>query len=360
LVGNSLGRIFRVTTWGESHGLSMGCVIDGCPAGLRISDLDIRTELDRDTPFPVLSSRLEENSYEILSGVFEDLTTGTPISIIIENGNVKSESYRDAVNLPRPGHADLSYRLKYGHVDWRGGSRASGRTWITVVAAGAIARKLCSHRGILIRSRIVEMGGRPVEGDDPSEIVDEIAEECRRSGDSSGGMIEVEIINPPPGLGAPAFSRFHADLGHAILNIPGVRSFELGNSREASSIPGSENNDQIGLVNGRMVHSSNNSGGVLGGITTGEPVTFRAVVKPTPSVLRPQKTVDLAEMKDAEIRTRGRFDMNYTPRVLVIAESLSAIVTADHLMLSGMIPHDSLIPAEERLEYLAMRGGREV
>jgi chorismate synthase len=351
LAGNTLGRIFRVTSWGESHGKSIGCVIDGSPAGLQVSDRDIRKELDRDIPYPTLSSRLEENDFEILSGVFDGETIGTPISIIIENSNVRSETYSDSRHLPRPGHADITYRSKYGHVDWRGGSRASGRTWISIAAAGAIAKKLCLKADVSIRSRIVEMAGREVPDDDPMLIIDEIHRISGESNDSTGGIIEVTIDNLPPGLGAPAFSRFHADIGHAVLSIPGIRSFELGNSENASILKGSENNDQLSCEGGRIVHHSNNSGGVLGGITNGEPVLFRCVVKPTPSVRRTQRTVDLRIMKDQEINTRGRFDMNFTPRVLVLAEALSAIISADHLMLSGMLSHDSLIPMDERLRY---------
>ncbi len=360
MVGNTLGRIFKVTTWGESHGRSIGCVIDGCPAGLKVSEKEIADELKRDTPYPILSSRLESNNFEVLSGIFEGETIGTPISIMINNDNIRSETYQKNRDLPRPGHADLTYRMKYGHIDWRGGSRASGRTWISVVAAGAFARKICSMKGIEVRSRVLEMGGNSFEDGDMDSFTEKIANDCRDRKDSTGGSIEVSIDNLPKGLGAPAFGRFQADLGHGILNIPGVRSFELGNSRVASASFGSENNDGLYLEEGEIRSRSNNSGGVLGGITYGDPVVFSAVVKPTPSILKEQRTVDLRKMEETSISTQGRFDVNYTPRVLVIAEAISTIVTVDHLMLSGHLAHDSIIPIEERLGYSLRNEGPEL
>lgn len=351
MVGNTIGRTFRVTTWGESHGDAMGCVIDGCPAGLELREEHIRKELDRDVPFPVLTRRVEENTFQILSGVFEGETIGTPISIMIRNSNVESEKYLRIRNTPRPGHADLTYRMKYGHVDWRGGSRASGRTWVPMIAAGGVARLLCRKKGIEIKSRILELGGSRINDDNLLTEVKRLAEEAKKDNDATGGMIEVSIRNLPKGLGAPAFNRFHADLGHAILNVPGVKSFELGSSRDASSMKASAFNDQFQIKEGDVVVATNRAGGVLGGITYGAPVIFRAVVKPTPSILAKQRTVDLRKMENSTISTEGRFDANYTPRVLVLAEALSAVVTVDHLMLSGLLSHDSLIPQEKRLRY---------
>lgn len=351
MVGNTLGNIFRVTTWGESHGDSIGCVIDGCPAGIRLSNEHIKSELDRDIPYPVLTRRVEENSFQVLSGVFEGYTIGTPISIIIRNANVESDKYKKIAHTPRPGHADLTYRLKYGHVDWRGGSRASGRTWISVIAAGAVAKRLCSLKKIAIKSRLLELGGHKLNDNNLENVVNSLADESKRTNDTTGGIIEIEIDDLPVGLGAPSFHRFHADLGHAILNIPGVKNFTLGDAEKAAFLKASQFNDPIVLNGDGITTSSNHAGGVLGGITYGTPVIFRFAVKPTPSIMIPQKSVDLRNMKNTMMSTEGRFDANYTPRVLVLAEAVSAIICADHLMLSGHVPRDSIIPKKERLSY---------
>lgn len=349
MVGNTLGTVFKVTTWGESHGDSMGCVVDGCPAGVRLSTEHIKKELARDIPYPVLTRRMEENSFQILSGVIDGYTIGTPISIIVRNLNVESEKYKKIINTPRPGHADLTYRMKYGHVDWRGGSRASGRTWITVIAAGGVARRLCSLKKIKITSRILELGGIKVDNDNLEDIINQLAEESKKDNDATGGLIEVKLNNLPSGLGTPSFNRYHADLGHAILNIPGIKTFELGSGKQAARMKASEFNDPIIVKDGEITTGSNRAGGILGGITYGKPVIFRFAVKPTPSILKPQQSVNLKTKKSAMMSTEGRFDANYTPRVLVIAEALSAIVTADHLILAGYIPHDSIIPTKKRL-----------
>jgi chorismate synthase len=346
-----LGNIFRVTTWGESHGDSIGCVIDGCPSGIKLTSQHIKSELARDIPYPVLTRRVEENSFQVLSGVFEGYTIGTPISIIIRNTNVESEKYKKIAHTPRPGHADLAYRMKYGHVDWRGGSRASGRTWISVIAAGAVAKRLCSLKKIAIKSKILELGGYKVNEQNLEAVINSLAEDSKKTNDTTGGIIELEIDNLPGGLGTPSFNRFHADLGHAILNIPGVKSFILGDAEEASRMKASQFNDPFEVKDGSITTSSNRAGGVLGGITYGTPVIFRFAVKPTPSILIPQKSVNLKTMKNTMMATEGRFDANYTPRVLVVAEAVSSIVCADHMMLSGQIPRDSIIPKKERLRY---------
>jgi chorismate synthase len=351
VVGNTLGTIFRVTTWGESHGDSIGCVIDGCPAGIKISRAHISRELARDIPYPVLTRRMEENKFQILSGVFQGLSIGTPISIIIRNVNVESEKYRKIKDTPRPGHADLTYKMKYGHVDWRGGSRASGRTWVSVIAAGAVAKRICDIKKIKITSRILELGGNIIEEGNLNDIIEKIAEDAKNTNDTTGGVIEVKIDNVPVGLGAPMFNRFQADLGSGILNIPGIKSFELGGGNDAAVMKASEFNDPIEFKKGKITTSSNRAGGVLGGITLGTPVVFRFTVKPTPSILIPQKTVNLKTLKNTTMSTEGRFDGNFTPRVQVLAEAISAMVCSDHLILSGYIPHDSIIPRKERLGF---------
>ncbi|UCH89880.1 MAG: chorismate synthase [Thermoplasmata archaeon] len=351
MAGNTLGNIFRVTTWGESHGDSIGCVIDGCPAGLRLSPRQIRDELTRDIPYPVLTRRVETNNFQILSGVFEGYTIGTPISIIIRNSNVESDKYKKIIHTPRPGHADLTYRMKYGHVDWRGGSRASGRTWISTVAAGAVAKNICKLKSVAVTSRLLELGGYKVNPDNLESVIESLAEESKETNDTTGGIIEVKIKNPPVGLGAPMFNRFQADLGHAILNIPGVKSFEIGSGKYSSRLKASLFNDPIDFKEGKIKTLRNRAGGVLGGITYGNPVIFRFAVKPTPSILIPQKSVNLRTMKSAMMSTEGRFDANYTPRAQVVSEAVSAIITADHLILSGYVSHDSIIPRKERLLF---------
>jgi len=352
LAGNTLGQIFRVTTWGESHGPALGCVIDGCPAGLELTPEHIRRELSRDVPFHLLTKRIEPNDFQILSGVFEGKTIGTPIAIVIKNSKHESDKYQKIMFTPRPGHADLTYRLKYGHVDWRGGSRASGRTWISVVAAGGVARRLTDLCGIEVSSAITELGGLSVDESNLEDRVRSLAAQSEKDKDATGGIICVTVKNLPPGLGAPAFHRFHADVAHAILSIPGVKSFELGAGLKAAQARSSQFNDPIVLAGGRPTMQTNNAGGVLGGITVGTPVVFRFAVKPTPSIPIPQQSIDLKSRTPAMVSTEGNHDANYAPRAMVIAEAATAMVTVDHLMLSGYLPHDSLVPQQQRLQAL--------
>ena len=350
MAGNTLGNIFRVTTWGESHGPALGCVIDGCPAGLELLPDHIKKELLRDVPYHLLTKRIEPNDFQILSGVFDDKTIGTPIAIVIKNSKAESDKYRKIMFTPRPGHADLTYRMKYGHVDWRGGSRASGRTWIASVAAGAVAKRLCELTGVGVSSAITELGGEPVDERTIEERVRQLAAQSEHDRDATGGMIAVTVKGLPAGLGAPAFHRYHADLAQAILSIPGVKSFEIGAGLKAASMKSSQFNDPIVMKDGRASTQTNNAGGVMGGITVGTPVVFRFAVKPTPSIPIPQQTVELRTRLPAMVSTEGNHDANFTPRAMVIAEAVTAIVTVDHMMLSGFLPHDSLVPAQYRLQ----------
>ena len=350
MAGNTLGDIFRVTTWGESHGPALGCVVDGCPAGLELLPEHIRRELARDVPYHLLTKRIEPNEFQILSGVFDDKTIGTPIAIVIKNSKAESDKYKKIMFTPRPGHADLAYRLKYGHVDWRGGSRASGRTWIAVVAAGAVARRLCEISRVEVSSALTELGGTPVDENTVEERVKQLAAQAEKDKDGTGGVIAVTVKGLPAGLGAPAFGRYHADLAHAVLSIPGVKSFEIGAGAKAASMKSSQFNDPIVMKDGRASLQTNHAGGVLGGITVGTPVTFRLAVKPTPSIPIPQQSVDLRTRAPATVSTEGNHDANFTPRAQVIAEAVTAIVTVDHMMLSGFLPHDSLVPLQYRLQ----------
>ena len=352
LAGNTLGELFRVTTWGESHGHALGCVIDGCPAGLELLPEHIKRELARDVPYALLTKRIEPNEFQILSGVFDDRTIGTPISILIKNSKAESDKYRKLMFTPRPGHADLTYRLKYGHVDWRGGSRASGRTWIAMVAAGAVARRLCEVARIEVASALIELGGMPVDERNVEERVRQLAAQGEREKEATGGRLAVTVMGLPSGLGAPAFHRFHADLAQAVLGIPGVKSFEIGVGAAAASMRSSRFNDPIVMKDGKATTLTNNAGGLLGGITVGTPVVFRIAVKPTPSIPSPQQSIDIRTKAPATVITEGNHDANFTPRVMVIAEAVTAIVTVNHLMLSGYLPHDSLVLPQHRLQTL--------
>ncbi len=354
--GNTLGHLLQVTTWGESHGESMGAVLDGFPAGVKVDLKAIKEDLKRDVPYPFLSRRVEENRMRFLSGVYRGRTLGTPISVIIRNSNVESDRYKLIANSPRPGHADLTYRMKYGHWDWRGGSRASGRTWAPMIPVGSLAKQLLDLIDIQVSTRILVLGGIEVEPKGPNSLrtlIQRLAKEAERTGDATGGLVELSITGLPGGIGSPWFWRFQADIGHAILNIPGIKSYEVGAGLAAVDLMASEFNDELTWApNGSVKGRTNNAGGVLGGITTGAPFICRFAVKPTPSILVPQHTVDLKSGGEKDMVTEGRFDANYTPRVQVLAEALAALVSADHLMMSGFLPHDSVIPYEDRLTYV--------
>jgi chorismate synthase len=332
----------------------MGCIVDGFPAGVKVDLKAIRKDLDRDMPYPVLSRRVEQNRMRMLSGVYKGRTLGTPISFMIRNGNVDSDRYRLIAMSPRPGHADLTYRMKYGHWDWRGGSRASGRTWAPIIPAGSLAKQLLEMVDINIQTRILVLGGVEVEAKGPNNLrtlIQRLAKEAEKTGDATGGLVELSITGLPAGIGAPWFWRFHADVGHAVLNIPGVKSFEVGAGLAAADLSASEFNDElIWGGDGRVKCRTNNAGGVLGGITSGMPFVCRFAVKPTPSVLVPQRTVNL-KGGEIDMVTEGRFDANFTPRVQVLAETMAALVAADHMMISGFLPHDSVVPYEDRLLY---------
>lgn len=337
-MSNTIGKMFRVTTWGESHGPAMGAVVDGCPAGLDLSVEEIRRELSRDVPDRRIGTgRREENAAEILSGIFEGRTIGTPISILIPNGDAKSCRYEPLRQTPRPGHADYTWRVKYGHVDWRGGSRASGRECISRVAAGAIARKLLGLAGVSVGSRIVELAGMVVEDDKGLEAAVARAIELANLGESSGGRVRVVVSGLPAGLGEPVFGKLSAELGAALLGIGAVKSIDIGAGRGHAAMTGSESNDAILVEDGRLTFGSNTAGGVLGGISTGMDLVATISVKPTPSISLPQQSVDLSTGKPKTIEVKGRFDRNITPRVAVVAESMAALVLADHMIRSGFI-----------------------
>ena len=353
--GNNFGTIFRITTWGESHGRAVGVVVDGCPAGLALSAQDIQKELDRRRPGQSRAStaRQEADRVEILSGIFEGNTTGTPISLLIWNKDADSSAYDLLRDKPRPGHADYAYQMKYGLRDHRGGGRASARETVGRVAAGAVAKKLLATEGIEVVAYVTELGGivadiassnllelrnraesNTVRCPDhaAAERMLERLDAVRREGDSLGGVVVVTAVGVPAGLGEPVFDKLDGDLAKALMSIGAVKAVEIGAGRECAGMRGSEMNDPLFMREGRIDFESNHAGGILGGISTGGPIVCTIAVKPTPSIARRQNTVDLACGETAEIEINGRHDPAIPPRIVPVAEAMVALVLADHLL----------------------------
>jgi chorismate synthase len=359
LSGNTFGKIFRATTYGESHGQVIGVVVDGIPAGMPLSEADIQRELDRRRPGQslVTTQRAERDRVEILSGIFDGKTTGAPINMVIKNLDVDSRSYETIKTKPRPGHADLAYWLKFGHVDHRGGGRAAARETIGRVAAGAIAKKLLSEKGIEILGHTKEAAGvavgREISPDKIRENVEKnpmrcadpkVAKEMEKrvleasaDGDSTGGIVEVIALNVPAGLGEPVFDKLDAEIAHALMSIGSVKGVEIGVGFEAARMRGSKVNDPLVIRKGKIMSTTNNAGGILGGISTGMPIITRIAVKPTPSIMKAQRTIDVARMEEVELKLEGRFDPNICPRIVPIAESMLAIVLVDQMFRAGKI-----------------------
>ncbi|MFB6470148.1 MAG: chorismate synthase [Vulcanisaeta sp. AZ3] len=359
---SSIGVLFRVTTFGESHGSAVGVVIDGVPAGVAISEEDIKRELDRRRfcNIPVLNPRCEDEEFQILSGVKDGFTEGTPIAIVIWNRRVRSDYYEELWMRPRPGHADLAYYLKFGRFyDHRGGGRASGRETAARIAAGAIAKAVLRQTiGVEVISHLVELGGVSIGREDytfedavkawekPLPMVDDDAVKravdllirVATEGDSVGGVGEVLTTDVPPGLGEPVFDKLKADLAKAVMSIPSAVGVEFGLGFRLARLRGSEANDQIVLRGNRVTLETNRVGGTLGGISVGVPIRFRVAFKPTPSVRKPQRTVDLSKMEETTIVFRGRYDVSTSPKAILAAEAMTAIILADHAMRAGLIP----------------------
>jgi len=357
--GNTFGKIFRVTTWGESHGTAIGVIVEGVPAGMPLSEADIQRELDRRRPGKsiLVSSRKERDRVEILSGVFQGKTLGTPISMIVRNVDVDSRPYEAIKTKPRPGHADLAYWFKFGHIDYRGGGRAAARETVGRVAAGAIAKKLLAAHGIEILGHTVEAAGIAVEREiSPAEIrknvernpmrcadqkvaerMKEAVLEAAAEGDSTGGIVEVRALGIPAGLGSPVFDKLDAEIAHALMSIGSVKAVLVGAGCKMARMRGSEANDPIVLRGDKIVTETNKAGGILGGISTGMPIVARIAVKPTPSITKLQRTVDLAKMKETEIKLKGRFDPNICPRIVPVVEAMLAMVLADHMLRAGKV-----------------------
>ena len=337
-MGSTLGRIFRITTWGESHGPTIGVVIDGCPSGVPISVEDIREELKRDIPDPKVGTpRREQNEPEILSGVFEGKTIGTPIAIMVRNTGPRSSHYSPYRYTPRPGHADFTYRMRYEHVDWRGGGRSSGRVAISYLMAGSVAKQILRACKIDVSSKVTEMAGVPITDQKSYQRAQRRVIEIGKQGDSTGGVANIYISNVPAGIGAPVFDGLEATLAHALMSIGGVGAFEVGIGKGHATKVGSTSNDPFTIEDGKVKTLTNNCGGILGGISNSMDIVMSIVVKPTPSIYKPQQTVDLKEMKPTMITLKGRFDINFTPRAAVLAESMAAITIVDHLIESGFV-----------------------
>ena len=353
-MGNTFGQLFRITTFGESHGGGIGVVIDGCPPKIDISEADIQRELDRRRPgqSQITTQRKEEDRCEILSGVFEGKTLGTPISVLVRNKDARPEDYVDLAKKFRPSHADFTYEAKYGIRNWQGGGRASARETIGRVAAGAVARKvlraLCPKIDIVAYViQIAEVAARIDKSKVKMRDVDanivrcpdaaaakkmiSLIEKTREAGDSLGGVIECVMRNAPVGLGEPVFDKMEADLAKAMLSLPATKGFEIGSGFSATRMRGSEHNDRFEIRRGAIRTSTNYSGGIQGGISNGEEIYFRVAFKPTATILRKQKTVTQSH-DETELAGHGRHDPCVLPRAVPMVEAMAALVLCDHVL----------------------------
>ncbi|HWQ19563.1 MAG TPA: chorismate synthase [Methanotrichaceae archaeon] len=314
----------------------LGCVIDGCPAGLELVKSDIQKELYADVPDHSLGTpRREQNGFEILSGLLEDKTLGTPICIAINNHNKSSVDYERIKSYYRPGHAEYTYHKRYGIYSPYGGGRASGREAIARIAGGAVAKKLLLRNGITFHSRVEELAGQDCSTPENMEHAKECCLEIAKDGDSTGGIVSLVVKGIPAGVGGPVFDKLHSLVMFGLSTIGGVKGVESGQGFNAARMRGSEFNDPFGVEDGEVMPQSNNAGGVLGGISTGLDLSFRIAIKPTPSIFKPQRTVNWKTMEEETLLLDGRFDKNFAPRVAPIAEAMAALVIADQMILAG-------------------------
>lgn len=352
MAGSSIGRIFRVTTWGESHGPAVGVVLEGIPAGMDLEVAEIQQELDWRRPGKILSAspRQEEDRVEILSGVFAGKTLGSPISLIIYNRDARSGDYEELRDIFRPGHADYSYDKKYGIRDHRGGGRASARETVARVAAGAVARKIIAASGIEVLAYTKALGGIEVPAERARALtttrqairqhdllcpdltsaskMEELLSQARAEGNSLGGVVEIIVRGCPAGLGEPVFHKIDADLAGALMSIGSVKAVEVGDGFALAKMKGSESNDQMSAEG----FLSNHAGGILGGITTGQEIILRVACKPIPTISLPQQTLDITG-RERKISLQGRHDVSALPRIVPVCEAMVNIVLADHLLL---------------------------
>ena len=361
MAGNSIGKEFTITTFGESHGKIVGVVIDGCPAGLPISESDFQEELNRRIPAEqrIVSARVEKDVAKILSGVFNGFTTGAPIGVMVENKDTTSSDYEAIKDLPRPGHSDYPARIKQGSFnDYRGGGRFSGRVTVALIMAGVIAKKLLSRFDVDVLAYTLAIGQVKTDKKfSPDEIrknrytaatrcpdlvcgetMEEAIVNAKKEGDSLGGIIECLVLNLPVGVGEPLFDALDADLAKSVLCVPAVKGVEFGVGFGAAELKGSENNDAYIIQDGHIATSTNNAGGVLGGLSSGMPIIVRVAIKPTPSIVKEQKTVNLSKMENATLNVTGRHDPCVVPKAVPAIEAAVAIVLADHMIRASFIP----------------------
>ncbi len=353
MASNGFGEVFRFTTWGESHGPAIGCIVDGTPPLLPLSEADIQFYLERRKPGQsrFTTQRRESDTVKILSGVFEGVTTGTPIGLVIENEDQRSRDYGEIRDRFRPGHADYTYQAKYGIRDYRGGGRSSARETAMRVAAGAVARKVLASRlgnALSIRGALIQVGPHAIDRTNwdweeidrnPFWSPDADAAECwatyldsvRKAGSSAGAVIEVVAEGVPPGLGEPVYAKLDSDLAAALMSINAVKGVEIGDGFELAAVSGEDAADEMCMVNGHPEFASNRTGGVLGGISTGQPIVTRFAVKPTSSILTPRRSVDRFGA-EVEVVTRGRHDPCVGIRAVPVGEAMMACVLADHLL----------------------------
>ncbi len=361
MAGNSIGKEFVVTSFGESHGKRVGVVIDGCPAGLPFSEADAQAELDRRIPLKpeIVSERIEKDTVDISSGVFNGFTTGAPICMMVENKEALSSDYASIRDLPRPAHADYTARIKYGNFnDYRGGGRFSGRVTVALIMAGAVAKKLLSRFDVdvlaytksigkvkstrqlsaaEIRKRTYESAVRCPDLA-CAEKMEEAIVQARKEGESLGGVIECTALNVPAGVGEPLFDALDADLTKTLFAIPAVKGVEFGAGFEVAQLKGSESNDAFQMRDGEVSTVTNMAGGILGGISSGMPIVIRVAVKPTPSISKEQQTVDLSKMIASALKIKGRHDPCVVPKAVPVVEAAVAITLVDHMIRGGFIP----------------------
>lgn len=353
MAGNSFGTLFRITTFGESHGGAVGVVVDGCPPGIEISEEEIQKELDRRKPgqSSITTPRKEEDIIKIYSGYFEGKTTGTPLMMMAFNKDVRSEDYNEIKKAYRPSHADFTYDQKYGFRDWRGSGRASARETLARVAAGAIAKKYLQEKaGIEIISYVEQVGNLKTDinfqdvraeqieqnivrcpDQEVAEKMIELITQVKEDGDSIGGIIRGVIRNVPAGLGEPVFDKLNADIGKAMLSINAVKGFDIGRGFDSVGMRGSEHNDPFVVENGQIRTKTNNAGGTIGGISSGEDIYFRVVFKPVSTIMIEQETVSL-EKKSAILKASGRHDPCVLPRAVPIVDAMASLVIMDHYL----------------------------
>ena len=362
-MSNSIGEKFRITSFGSSHGKAVGAVVDGCPANLELSEEDIQKELDKRKPgtSSVTTPRKESDEVQILSGIFEGKTDGTPITGIVFNKNQHSKDYSMFKSTPRPSHGDFGWMMKYGNYDYNGGGRGSGRVTIGHVIGGAIAKKLLETQGIEIVSHVTQIGhikAEPQEFSTIKENVEKNPVRCadlnaagemeelilakKSEGDSVGGIVETIAIGLPVGLGEPVFERLDGDLARILMNIGAVKGVEIGLGFDVSNHAGSEINDEYQIENNIITTKTNHSGGIIGGMSNGMPIVTRIAVKPTPSISKCQNSINLNKKENEKIEIKGRHDPCICPRVTAVAESSTAIVLVDHMIRSGFIHPSNL------------------